>query len=228
MWRRLSADANEEIKGVGAESTKQLLQGRARHGQTQAMFEQYVRAVLRDVGRPMQSGEIIEAFRSRGHPIGGNETRTAWNRLWQANKRGVLQNVPRYGYWFADEPVPDAILAAPPPKRTIVEPGRAKRDRGEGRPVGRQRVLTDSQIKTLEGWFAEGKKTNKEMALDLGAISGATINNYRMAWRRKIEAEATLSGPITAPELPLKTVSSRGRKRRVTPIKDLPKQKPRR
>jgi hypothetical protein len=184
MWRHLSADADEAIKGVET-SEPHLMLGRAGHGQTQAMFEQYVRALLRDVGRPMQSGEIVEAFRERGHRIGGNETRTAWNRLWQAKDRGVLQNVPRYGYWFADEPVPEAVLAAPPPKVRHSTTGMPLRKEWAGRPQGRKRILTESQIKTLEEWFSEGKKTREEMARDLGGISLGTVNNYRLAWLNK-------------------------------------------
>src|SRR5476651_1199636 len=61
MWRHLSADADAVIKGVEA-STATLL-GHAGHGQTQPMFEQYVREILREVGRPMRSDEIIKAFR---------------------------------------------------------------------------------------------------------------------------------------------------------------------
>ena len=186
-WRRLSADAEEEIKGARIETSPNLLLGRAGYGQTQPMFEHYVLDILREAGRPMQSGEIIQAFKERGHALGGNETRTAWNRLWQANKRGVLVNIPRYGYWPADEQPPEKALAEPPPKRKSIEPGRATRDRGKGRRVGRQPMLTEGQIKTLEGWLAEGKKTRKEMARDLGGISVGTVENYRLALLRKRE-----------------------------------------
>ena len=61
-------------------------------GQAQAIFENLAIGVLREVGRPMKSGEIVEEFRKRGHPIKGNAVRTAWNRLWSARNKGLLTN----------------------------------------------------------------------------------------------------------------------------------------
>ena len=105
MWRHLTVPVDNGDKGEDEETGRMIL-GRAGYGQTQPAFEHMVRAILQAARRPMRSSEIVEAFRNRGEPIGGNETRTAWNRLWQATKRGVLINVPKYGYWLADEPVP--------------------------------------------------------------------------------------------------------------------------
>src|SRR5262245_45760695 len=76
------------------------------HGQTQEIFEQFAKAILRDVGRPMQSGEFVVEFRKRGHPIGGlNETKQAWNKLWAARDRGVLIHERKLGYWLPDVPL---------------------------------------------------------------------------------------------------------------------------
>jgi hypothetical protein len=182
MYRVLSDPEEGSVRG--AETSGQYIFGGAGFGQTQAMFEQLLRATLHDARKPMRSPEIIEAFRERGHPIGGNETRTAWNRLWRAKAKGMLITVPRYGYWLADERLPEGALSAPPPKRKI-DPERNRFVRGVGRPVGRRRLLTDSQVSMLEKWLAEGKKTRAEMARDLGGVSAATINNYRVALLRK-------------------------------------------
>jgi DNA-binding CsgD family transcriptional regulator len=149
------------------------------------MFEQLLRATLHDARRPMKSPEIIEAFRKRGHPIRGNETRTAWNRLWKAKANGMLITIPRFGYWLADEQLPDGALDTPPPKRKRLDPEVVRDIRGIGRKIGRQRLLTDSQVKLLERWLADGTKTRAEMARDLGGVSIATIGNYRTALLRK-------------------------------------------
>lgn len=206
VWRDMSAVAADEIKGAGIETAPNRLLDRAGYGQTQSMFEHYVREILREVGRPMQSSEIVKAFRDRGHPLGGNETRAAWNRLWVAKGRGVLQNIPRYGYWLADEKVPEAVLSAPPPKRKPNPQGKSLRAAWVGKPKGRKRALTEGQIKTLEEWLSEGEKTQAEMAHDLGGISLGTINNYRKAWLKKLagnhspKAERAAALPIKKPK----------------------------
>ncbi len=180
MYRQFSTDGTVDNSGVDSAGRQHYILGRVGVGQTQPMFEQLTRAALLEAGRPMRSPEIIEAFRERGHPIGGNETRAAWNRLWDAKKRGVLINIKGWGYWLADEPIPSIVKTGKPPKRTMT--GRASVDRGKGRPVGRARTLTPAQIETLEGWFAEGKKTRKQMGLDMGGLSVGSINNYRQRW----------------------------------------------
>lgn len=103
LHRRFSTD-DEESKGAPLPAPVVLSQ--AGHGQTQPVFERLAIDVIRHAGRPLQSTEIVEAFRVRGHPIGGNEIRTAWNRLWLAKDRGVLVNFPRLGYWPAEDPPP--------------------------------------------------------------------------------------------------------------------------
>ena len=185
MYRVLSDP--EEGSQKASEDSGQYIFGGAAFGQTQKMFEQLLRATLHDARKPMQSPEIIEAFRKRGLPIGGNETRTAWNRLWKAKANGMLITIPRYGYWLADEQLPDGALDTPPPKRKLLDPEVARDIRGVGRKVGRQRLLTDSQVNLLEKWLAEGTKTRAEMARDLGGVSLATINNYRVALLNKRE-----------------------------------------
>jgi hypothetical protein len=186
MHRSYSGPEHEAKQGEERAGPQYILGG-AGKGKTQEVFEQLVRAILLDARRPMQSPEIIAAFRERGHPIGGNETRTAWNRLWKARSNNVLKQIPHYGYWLADEPLPPQALEAPRPKRKRIDPETARRIRGVGKPVGRQPLLNEGQIKLLERWLVEGKKTQAEMARDLGGISAGTISNYRLALRRKRE-----------------------------------------
>jgi hypothetical protein len=155
------------------------------HGQAQLVFEQLVRSVLRDVGRPLRSPEVIEEFARRGHPIGGNETRTAWNRLWNAQNNGVLIQVPKFGYWLADEPVPP--LPEKPPKHTRRQWGNSIKDEWAGRPKGRKRALTDDQAKLAQEWRAAGKSL-EQIALDLGGIAPGTVGLYL---RRLAREQAT-------------------------------------
>lgn len=90
--------------------------GRAGSGMAQPVFEELVSMILREIGRPMQSGEVVEEFRRRGHPIGGlNEVKTAWNRLWEAKVRGSLVHLPPLGYWLPNEPLPENVAI---PQRT--------------------------------------------------------------------------------------------------------------
>lgn len=187
MYRQLSTiddvDSNGEEEEYGQSTT---LSGVGVHGQTQQVFEQFVCSILRDTGRPMKSGEIAEVFRERGHPIGGNEMRNAWNKLWKAKARGVLVNIPRYGYWLADEPLPENALAQPPipPKRS--PPGESMRSKTEGKPRGRKRSLTESQVKTAEKWLLEGW-TFEKIGRHLGGVSRATISRRFPGGRKAVQ-----------------------------------------
>lgn len=189
MWRHLSADAEQEIKGTEV-SGGHLILGRAGHGQTQPTFEHMVRAMLQDVGRPMQSSEIVEEFAKRGQPIAGNATRTAWNRLWQAAKNGALVNVPKYGYWLADEPVPPAVLAAPPPKRGKGIPGKTTRRSWTGKPHGRQRALSDAEVARAERLIMDGMSF-AQAAEEVG-VTKMTLHNYFRGGRKAIMAKKML------------------------------------
>lgn len=144
-------------------------------GQAQPVFERLVRTVLRDIGRPMRSPEIIAEFQKRGHPIGGNETRTAWNRLWNAQKNKVLIQVPRYGYWLADEPVPP--LPEKPQKHVKRGWGNSIRKEWLGRPPGRKKVLNDAQVKFAQELRASGKSYD-QIAVELGGVSAGTVSLY--------------------------------------------------
>lgn len=247
MYRSLSSPDEEGMQGEETQSPQYILGG-AGKGQTQAVFEQLVRTVLLDARRPMRSPEIIQAFRQRGMPIGGNETRTAWNRLWMAKAAGVLTKIPRYGYWLADEPLPKEALAHPPPKHEADPSEKVRRERAPGRKIGRQRLLTDSQVKLLGQWLEEGKKTQAEMARDLGGVSVGTIQNYRLALAKMREGktldealkerhtELTTRRRKPAQEIDgqnqkpsghsVKKLATRSTKRRITPVQDLFQEKP--
>ncbi len=100
-YRDLTAGTPNSEKGGNQEISQ------ATWGTAQQAFEALVVGVLREIGRPMRSGELIEEFKRRGHPLKGNDVRTAWNRLWLASKRRVLTSDRTLGYWIAGEPLTD-------------------------------------------------------------------------------------------------------------------------
>lgn len=133
--------------------------------------------ILRDVGRPMKSGEFIEEFRKRGQPLGGNEVRTAWNRLWQARKAGLLTSDVNLGYWIAGEPLSEEA------KQRALEAGKRKRRRGpslrsltKGKRKGPPNALTPEDVSTIERLLLSGK-TRKEIC-NLYGVGMATLARY--------------------------------------------------
>ncbi|HEY7616742.1 MAG TPA: hypothetical protein VH744_08065 [Terriglobales bacterium] len=153
--------------------------GRGGMGMAQPLFVRLAVMVLRDMKRPMQSGEFVDEFRKRGHEIGGeNETKTAWNRLWQAKRDGHLVHHAALGYWLPNEPLPEGAeekaLAARAERRI------ENRGKGRGRPKSKRRgarkLLTDAQIKIAEQWLASGKPV-AEVCAELGGISAGTLWN---------------------------------------------------
>lgn len=156
-------------------------------GHAQETFENLLRMVLRDVQRPLQSGEVVDEFRTRGHAIGGaNETKQAWNRLWSAKTRGVLVHMPKLGYWLADEPLPAGALSAPKPKRQRKVGGGHNKT---GRPIGRAPMLSERQLKQVEEWLVAGEKSVAEICAELGGISAGTIYNNFPGGRRALLAK---------------------------------------
>lgn len=177
-YRTLFTPADAEVPGTANEQT---FLGRAGHGFTQDAFEQFVMMILRDAQRPMQSGEIVDEFRKRGNPIGGtNETKTAWNRLWQAKRDGKLAQHPGLGYWLPNQPVTPEIEAA----ALEAQEQRRREGRSKGRRVkrkvgrhGRSRILSDAQIKIAQEWLASGEKTVAEICAEFGGISHVTLTS---------------------------------------------------
>ncbi len=141
----------------------------------QEIFESLVVEVLRDVGRPLQSGEVVEEFRARGHPIGGkNEIKTAWNRLWEAGVRGPLVNLQSLGYWLANEPIPENVEI--PEKRRKRIPA-APRPKPDPKRRGRPPILNDKQVEQVKEMARSGS-TALEIANALGGVSRAIIYRY--------------------------------------------------
>ena len=156
--------------------------GVAGSGYTQRIFQLLALMVLREVGRPMQSGEVVDAFSKRRHPLGGtNPTRTAWNRLWQAKANGVLDHLPDHGYWINGEPLAtgalEAALAAKGDRRKLKRKGPGQAGRKTGGAHGRTRILSGAEIETARRWLLSGKSIS-EVCADLGGISTGTLRNY--------------------------------------------------
>lgn len=176
MHRELSTGEGEEKKGVEVHAP--LLRVVAGKGKAQDVFESLVIGVLRDVGRPMKSPELIEEFRKRGHPVPGNEIRTAWNRLWEAKSRGVLTSDPKLGYWIAGEPLSDEAkeqaLIASKRRRSGVS---ATIEAARGKKKGPPQVWGSEEIAAAERMLLAGK-SRVEVAAALGGVSQGTIRKY--------------------------------------------------
>jgi transposase len=179
LYRSFSTDRDSRIaKGSDlAPSPSKKLKGHA-HGQTQSVFEALALDILRDVGRPMKSGEFVEEFRKRGQPLGGNEVRTAWNRLWQARKAGLLTHDVQLGYWLPGEPVTEEMraraLAAGKRKQRS---GPSMRELTKGKRKGPPAALTPEQVREAEQLLLSGK-SRKEVCELFGGISMATLAGY--------------------------------------------------
>jgi predicted DNA-binding protein YlxM (UPF0122 family) len=176
MYRDLSTDNADSDQGEQAPVRK--LRSDA-YGGAQGLFENLVLSVLREAGRPMKSPEIVQEFHKRGHPLGGNEIRSAWNRLWAARSKGILTNEQGLGYWIAGEPLSDdarqrALDAAKSrPKSGVAAVIKAAR----GTKKGRDPVWGPEEIATAERMLLAGK-SSREVAAALGGVSQATFQKY--------------------------------------------------
>jgi len=155
--------------------------GVAGQGYAQRIFQLLALMVLREVGRPMQSGEVVDAFAARGHALGGtNPGKTAWNRLWKAKTNGVLEQVADHGYWIKGEPLhADALGAALAAKEERRKRSR-KRPLNIRRPGGRRGPgpkLSPADIESGRRWILEGRSV-EQVCADLGGISRASFRNY--------------------------------------------------
>ena len=145
----------------------------------------------------MESPEIIEKFKERGHPLGrSNVVKQTWNRLWKAKASGMLQHYPKHGYWLADQPLSaDALNRAAAARQARLEKqsrqprsALAKGVPWKGRPTGRRRMLTDEQLARAEEWILEGKMTRAEVARELGGVSTPTVHHYFPGGVKSIQA----------------------------------------
>jgi len=87
----------------------------------------------------------------------------------------VLIQVPRYGYWLADEPVPP--LPEKPQKYARRGWGNSIKDEWAGRPVGRKKALDEAQVKLAQEWRAAGKSL-AQIGVELGGLAPGTIGLY--------------------------------------------------
>lgn len=147
-------------------------------------FDQMVREILQDYGRPMQSGEIASEFKKRGHPISlRNERKMAWNRLYEAKTREVIVNLPGLGYWLPNEPLTErakaeAHDAARAVKRRPYGSGATKRE-WVGRPTGRPRTLTDEQLETAKRLLLTTDRSYKSIGEELGVKTTTLQRHFR-------------------------------------------------
>jgi transposase len=179
MHRELSTGYTEQKKGVEIIQPTLRVTGEMGMENTQDVFETLVLAVLRDIGRPMRSPELIEEFRKRGHPMPRNAVRTAWNRLWKAKTRGVLISLPKLGYWITGEPLSEeareqALIAG---KRRNNAGVSALIEAARGKKKGRAELWGPEEVATAERMLLAGK-SRIEVAAALGGVSQSTIQKY--------------------------------------------------
>jgi len=169
MYRSLATDEKpvEKEASTAPKPVSTMLRGAA-HGEMQVVFQSLALDILRDVGRPIKSTEFIEEFRKRGQALGGNEVRTAWNRLWEARKNGVLTYAPKLGYWIAGEPLSKeaeelALIAAKQTRRRKKD-GPSLAALGKGKPKGPPSALTAEQVAAAEKMLLAGRSLTEAAA----------------------------------------------------------------
>ena len=178
MYRQLAASA-DSVRDEGQEAADPSARalGAVGTGATQAVFEQRARAILHEMGRPMQSAEFVDEFQKRGHPLGGsNETKTAWNRLWSATKRNQLTHLPKLGYWIPGEPLSpeatkrakEAIARRNSQTRKAGYQGRGRRHSATGAPRGRPRSISQAQLRVVAEAILAEDKSVEQLATDFG------------------------------------------------------------
>jgi superfamily II DNA or RNA helicase/DNA invertase Pin-like site-specific DNA recombinase len=196
----LGVDRIEKLEQIGfIWNTKELLKKRA-WGRTQEIFESLVLRVLRDVGRPMRSGELIREFRKRGHPIPGNAVRAAWNRLWTARNKGLLINDFTLGYWIAGEPLSEdakqraAQIAWVRPTKGQ---GPSPRVLAKGRKKGPPPAMSADDVERAEEMLLSGKPL-----LEVATIFGISVTTLRKYTLGGIHAVKTRYPNVIIPKRP--------------------------
>lgn len=150
---------------------------------SQEAFVMMVRALLLEIGRPMESTEIIEIFEKRGHPLGrSNVMKQTWNKLWLAKRAGALTHESKLGYWLPGEPLTDAAREKAAEARATRFKQHPPRRKGgtprpwTGKPKGRPRSLSPELLKMAERLLLEGK-SGRVVAETLG-VSPPTVGYY--------------------------------------------------
>ncbi|WP_195930583.1 helix-turn-helix domain-containing protein [Hyphomicrobium album] len=162
----------------GGSPTTPATLGRAGHGLTQRVFERLVLIAMRQRQRPLQSGDVVDELRRLGVPIGGiNEIKNAYNKLWQAKKRGVLQHVEGQGYWIAGTPVPISNALQTVGGRALRRiRSIGMRSKRTGNPRGRQAAIRPADLERIRKMLLSNK-TVREVSAMLD-VTTATIYKH--------------------------------------------------
>jgi hypothetical protein len=175
MHRQYTVAAGSDVPGAVVEPTIGLLGS----GYTQRVFEQLIRVVLTEAGRPMQAGEVLDALAERGLPVGGkNPTKAVWNRLSDAKTNGILEHIENIGYWLKGELLPPGAIDEAKRRRRIQR--KRKRyppARNTGNAPGRKHYLSEADIDRAHAWFRSGKSLS-EVCANLGGITEGGLLNY--------------------------------------------------
>lgn len=163
----------------GDRATTPATLGRAGHGLTQRVFERLALVAMRRRQQPLQSGGVVDELRRLGVPIGGtNEIKNAYNRLWEAKKRGVLQHFEGLGYWPQGIPLPQLPLAKPVRLRELerIRP-LTVRSRATGMPRGRKPTLTPADVERVRKLLLSNK-TVREVSAQLGVTDNCIYRYF--------------------------------------------------
>ena len=129
--------------------------------------------------------------------------------MWQARVRGVVENLPRLGYWLSNEPLPPGAEEAAKKAqalRRVMEPGKRIMERieAQGRPRGRPRgasllLLPPEKVEAAKVMLIGNQKSLKEIRELLGGISQSILNRYfpdgREGLRKQYPELAAQNGP---------------------------------
>lgn len=88
-----------------------------RRGMAQNDFDEFVRQLLIERGRPAQPSDILLMAHQKGRHIGGrDEVSNLKTKLWRAKESAKLAMIPGAGYWPRDVPCPAVSYEPGKPK----------------------------------------------------------------------------------------------------------------
>jgi hypothetical protein len=103
----VSTDQPESTPKTEAPIKERATAGRKASGMSQIDFTKFVREILIERGRPLESEAIFDEIHTRGRKIGGEqEWENFKTKLWRAKKKEDLALIPGAGYWPNDIPCP--------------------------------------------------------------------------------------------------------------------------
>jgi hypothetical protein len=98
-------DAEIPAGNVVAEEGGNRLSGLIRPRGRPADFAQIIETVLKEVGRPLQRGQLVEEVEKRGHMIpSADKPRYLGTIIWRNNE--TFASIEGRGYWLVGVPVP--------------------------------------------------------------------------------------------------------------------------